>query len=615
MLPYAAGVGRVQVGSWWRRGLAVSWLLLVAAVALGAPAAAEAGDPPFDPGGEWVLVSSREDPTTDPAPECGTASEWAWEAGEQGLTLYVVPCEDRDPASGMWEWLAVAGDVVPGASEHDELVLWDGGRVVRAWIAEQGAEVQLAVLTTTCGGAGRDACVSAGEPVAEAAIAALPGGAAGVNTPGFTVESIGLSLVVPVVIIAIVVAPVRLARALARPRFASSSSADRYHDVTPVVSRARWRRRVRRLLWWVVAGLVFIGLTAVTTRDPSLAGGALVLALLPLILVLVGRWTFLRPHPVERGRRSVTGLGAEAALGTTLSVLAVALAVLVLLVHVLLFAYAGMFPGWPSLTGGDLERMDLPLLAGLRPLLRSMGSDAALVSVLAALPLLVGAAAVDALGQRLRTASLDDALAQDDRPHYLYLRSFDEDRLTLTAHLRRRGLVSALSMMRRVRFEEVMVRQLSATGPVIAIAPPGSSLPPIGAARASFSNDEWQQHVTRYAETARAVVLSATPGEIRPGYGWELDLIANRIGHQRVLVVLGPWPLTSLRRRWVQFCQTVAPVPFFAPITMPWVPDGVHLLAHSPRSGWHAWGATRRLDWTYAVALDEATRAYLPDWS
>src|SRR5690606_17748377 len=91
VLPYAAGVGRVQLGSWWR-GLAVSWLLLAGAVVLAAPAAAEAGDPPFDPGSEWVLVSSREDPATDPAPECGTASEWAWEAGEQGLTLYVVPC-------------------------------------------------------------------------------------------------------------------------------------------------------------------------------------------------------------------------------------------------------------------------------------------------------------------------------------------------------------------------------------------------------------------------------------------------------------------------------------------------------------------------------------------
>jgi hypothetical protein len=235
--------------------------------------------------------------------------------------------------------------------------------------------------------------------------------------------------------------------------------------------------------------------------------------------------------------------------------------------------------------------------------------------MLLAIPALAIAALVDGLGQRLRTASLDDALTQDNRPHYLYLRSFDEDKLALTARLRGRGLIAALALRRKVRFEEVMVRQLSTTGPVIAVAPPGSTMPAIGAARASFGNDEWQQHVARYAETARAVVLSATPGEIRQGYGWELDLIAHRVGHQRVLVVLGPWPLASLRRRWTQFCMAVSAVPFFAPITMPWVPDGVHVLAHSPQQGWQAWGARRRLDWTYAVAIDQATRAYLPDWS
>lgn len=591
-------------------------LVLGTLLASALPAAADAGDPPLDPGPDWTLVSTREDTTTAPAAACGPAREWVWSSGEQELTLYAVPCTDEEAAGGLWEWLGIGGAVVPGATEESELVLWREDSVLRAWTYDGGgSSFGLVVLTVTCAGASRDACVADSAGLALDALDAFPGGRGGAATPGMSVQSMVLTLVVPVLIIAAIVAPFRLVSTLARARYTSASTSPRYHDVTATVRRARRRRRIRRGLWWLVAALAFIGVAAFTTRNDNQMLGSLMFIVPPAAVVLAGTRSFLEPHPVERGRRGLQGLGAQAAVGTVLSVLAVALAVLVLLLHMLVSTYGLMSLGWPSLTDADLARMDLPLLPGLAPLAVSLGADAHVVATILALAALAVAALVDGLGQRLRSASIDEALAQDDRPHYLYLRSFDEDRLTLTGQLRRRGLVSALALRRRVRFEEVMVRQLSATGPVIAIAPPGSNLPAIGAARASFSNDEWQHHVTRYAETARAVVLSATPGEIRAGYGWELDLIANRITHQRVLVVLAPWRLSQLRRRWTQFCMAVSHVPLFAPITMPWVPDGVHVIAHSARLGWHAWGATRRTDWTYAVAIDEATRAYLPEWS
>lgn len=580
------------------------------------PAAADAGEPLFDPGEDWTLISSREEPSTDPAPECSTASEWVWSSGERELTFLLVPCTDARAASGMYEWLAVEGDVASGVSHDDELVLWAQDRVTRAWIAKgSGDQRDLALLTVTCAGADRDACVEDTQDLAHAALSATPGGAAGSGTPGFSAETIFLALFVPVIIIGAVVAPIRFIGRLTRARYSSSSTSGRYHDVSPMVTKARWRRAIRRTLWWVVVFLVFSAVISLSTGGVSVVWGVLLVVALPLALIFIGYRTFLKVSPVERGRRNVSGQGTEAALGTTLSLLAYALAGLLVLVYVLLSIYGDMSEGWPSLDGGDVRRMGLPLLPGLQSTVQSLGSDATLLGVLLGIPALIAVAMVDGLGQRLRSASLDEALSQDTRPHYLYLRSFDEDKLSLPGQLRGRGLISALAMRRRVRFEEVMVRQLSATGPVIAIAPPGSNMPPIGAARASFSNDEWQQHVHRYAETARAVVLSATPGEIRQGYGWELDLIANRISHQRVLVVLGPWPLSSLRRRWTQFCMAVSAVPFFAPITMPWVPDGIHVLAHSAQRGWQGWGAKRRLDWTYAFAIDQATREYLPDWS
>lgn len=572
--------------------------------------------PQFDPGDDWTVESSASLPVTASAPECDVGMETVWTSGEHTLTMTTVPCWDSSAAAGMYEWLGVEGDVVPGASEEDELVLWTGDAVTRAWVGEGPSErYTVAVQTITCAGATRDECVAGSNGLVRAAMEALPGGVAGVDTPGYTIQSWILVLLVPGILVGIVVVPFRAIRALTRPRYASESTSPRYHDTSRRVRRAQGRRLVRRFLWWTLAFFGMVAASSITTRDSSQALGAAVIMVIVGVVIVVGRFTFARSDPVERGRRPTTGLGAQAVVGTIVSFLAYATAALLVLIFALTVSYALMSQGWPTLTSEDIDRMALPMLSGLSGVAQALGGSGYAVCLLLLLPALIVVTVIDGFGQGLRSASIDEALAQDDRPHYLYLRSFDEDRLRLAGQLRRRGLLSSLSLLRRVRFEEVMVRQLSTTGPVIAIAPPGSSLPAIGAARASFSNEEWQQHVYRYAETARAVVLSATPGEIRPGYGWELDLIAHGISHQRVMVVLGPWSPSQLRRRWTQFCHAVAQVPFFAPITMPWVPDGVHVLAHSSRLGWHAFGARRRADWTYAVAIDEATRAYLPDWS
>jgi hypothetical protein len=231
------------------------------------------------------------------------------------------------------------------------------------------------------------------------------------------------------------------------------------------------------------------------------------------------------------------------------------------------------------------------------------------------LPAIVVLFLIDLLGRRIRAASLREALQRDTRAPFIYLRSFDEDTLHLASSLRRKGLIGRLSVVRRQRFEEVLVSSLSITGPVIAVSPPGTRLPPIGAARASFGNDEWQHEVHRYSEIARAVVLSATPASIREGFGWEIDLVANRISHSRVLVVVGPWRAAELVKRWRAFRAYVAAFPLFAPLAADWIPDGVQVLAHSAHQGWQAWGATTRTDWSYSVSIDDALERYDDDWS
>lgn len=593
------------------RGVVVA---LVTVLGFGTTAAlADAGPPPFDPGEGWSLAGSQEDTRAGEASGCRDGDEWRWLSEGEELTLYVSTCDSEAAASGLWEWLAIPGDLVPNATVESEMVLWDGQWLSRGWVGED-AGYPLAVLRYSCD-ADPTACVDASADLTLAAMESLPGGADGASTPGLTGQAVLVNFVLAGAVVLLVLVPWRLIKAAVRSRYRSASTSPRYRDVTGSVRVSRWRRTGRRVLWAILILMLAVGIIALSTRNDSQIQGSVMVALGFAAVLAIGYLTFLKRHPVERGVRSVAGVGLESALGGLLSVLAVAMAALVLLVFTLVTNYGPMAEGFPSTTPADLARMDLPFLAAVHGPVTSLGTLTVMVTVPFLLAGFAASAAVDALGQRLRTASVDEALAQDNRPHYLYLRSFDEDRLRLPALLRSRGVLAAVSVMRKVRFEEVLVRQLSRTGPVIAIAPPGTNMPPIGAARASFSNDEWQQHVIRYAETARAVVLSATPGEIRQGYGWELDLIANRIQHQRVMVLLGPWPVAQLRRRWTQFCMAVSQVPFFAPITMPWVPDGVHVLAHSPQQGWQAWGATRRLDWTYAVAIDQATRQYLPDWS
>ena len=116
------------------------------------------------------------------------------------------------------------GYVLVGTSER-VYARSTGDEVVRAWGADgPGDAGALAILRVTCAGTGQDACVGDTESLALAAIESMPGGAGGVDTPGFTAEAILLTIFVPVAFVAIVLVPVRLISGLVRPRYSSGST-------------------------------------------------------------------------------------------------------------------------------------------------------------------------------------------------------------------------------------------------------------------------------------------------------------------------------------------------------------------------------------------------------
>ncbi|MCG2620850.1 hypothetical protein LVY72_02855 [Arthrobacter sp. I2-34] len=221
---------------------------------------------------------------------------------------------------------------------------------------------------------------------------------------------------------------------------------------------------------------------------------------------------------------------------------------------------------------------------------------------------------LDRLGRRLRRRSLTAVLDADTRPYFLYLRGFDEDRLRVSSSLTRRGFIESFTPFGRPRFEEVLVRYLSRFGPVIAISPRDQRVPDLGAAKLSLSGDAWQDRVREWVGGAQAVVMAATPSEVRRGLEWEIDYLAG-VDTPRLMLVVAPWPRDELAARWRGFLKHAGRWPLFAPLQTEEMPSGVQLITWTCEEGWHGYGARRRWDWTYAASILSAVQDAEQSWT
>ncbi|WP_157631742.1 hypothetical protein [Catelliglobosispora koreensis] len=238
-------------------------------------------------------------------------------------------------------------------------------------------------------------------------------------------------------------------------------------------------------------------------------------------------------------------------------------------------------------------------------------------------------------GRRTGAIRLEERLEIDDRPPVLLLRDFDDDNIyTPPSRVARAGLLASvfypLSLDPPQPFVQLLARQLSVLGPVVAVAP-GRTLAPIGPSVTSYADSDWVEHVTALAQRARAVVFLGTPEKIGDGLRTELEIVADerKIGHQRVMIVVPPdLPKHSLLRRrtwqptkprlmaaWHRFrIEASRHRPLFTALAQDWIPEGVQVLVHHPTEGWHAWGATTKDDWSYATALAEAAHYVSNAW-
>jgi hypothetical protein len=215
------------------------------------------------------------------------------------------------------------------------------------------------------------------------------------------------------------------------------------------------------------------------------------------------------------------------------------------------------------------------------------------------------AAVISRYARRLASVEAHRLMLHDARPPVLYLRSFGDDGLKLwTATLGRPSLIERFTPRRFDALEEVIVRHLSLRGPVIALNPPGTKLPPLGAARETIDSADWQSAIAGWMERSALIVFIAPPERVTRGLVWELERVSASRHWDKALIIVPPVPADLLRARWQAFRQACMRLwPFTSLLTM----EGPGALALTFRgNAWTVITADRQNEWAYSAALNEA---------
>lgn len=188
----------------------------------------------------------------------------------------------------------------------------------------------------------------------------------------------------------------------------------------------------------------------------------------------------------------------------------------------------------------------------------------------------------------------------------LYLRAFADDGLRVrSARPRRTGVLNRLDPRGFDRFEQVIARALGDRGPVVGVDAPGTDLAPLGAARESFGQGEWQPEVRKRICQAGWIAIGAARGSIADGFGWELCRITELKRWPSVLLVLPPVPAAEQQDAWNVFTSFVDEVTGMKH-HLPLVVGDALVVFGTAATGWTVMTADRRDEWSYDAALDQA---------
>jgi hypothetical protein len=124
---------------------------------------------------------------------------------------------------------------------------------------------------------------------------------------------------------------------------------------------------------------------------------------------------------------------------------------------------------------------------------------------------------------RKRLAKTVEEILAEKKAPVLYLRSFLDDK------------VAANREVTLLTEEEELNKAFEHIGPMIAIGKPGEVLPEAGAARAYFTNDQWQAAVYHYMDISRLIVLRAG---LSQGLLWEIQNSVQRLDPAKLILLI-----------------------------------------------------------------------------
>lgn len=106
-----------------------------------------------------------------------------------------------------------------------------------------------------------------------------------------------------------------------------------------------------------------------------------------------------------------------------------------------------------------------------------------------------------------------------------------------------------------------------------------------------------------------------SPADINEDFAWELKFLANELGHELIMLVLGSGRRRKLAQDWQRFVNATTGLGSFSGVNAACSTMATHVIVHIFDVGWLGWGARSRLEWTYAMAIDQALRYALAAWT
>jgi len=207
------------------------------------------------------------------------------------------------------------------------------------------------------------------------------------------------------------------------------------------------------------------------------------------------------------------------------------------------------------------------------------------------------------LARMLARAHADALRQRDQRPAILYLRSFEDDQLSVATVLSARRPFFELFRVRGIDpFEEAITWELAPYGPVIAVGRPGRSLASLGAAREHLPDDQWRERVAEFMHDSRAVVMTIGATD---GLQWEIERVAAARDVAKTIFVFPPLDGAKLAERWEFTADALRAAGVDAP---PLPSDIARVLTAVLASGgsWHVTASDTRDEATYRAAIDRS---------